>query len=247
MASGGIHIEDYRTTDADPAQLKWAKDQIGTVEYIGRPRKPNPKVAGWIKEVSGQNLNPMTVPWCAYFTGMTLKSAGMAHTGSGMARSYLKWGTNVEFEDALPGDVVVTWRGKSDDGVTGHVFLFDGHSDIGCYGVGGNQGDSVSRQEFRRERIIGIRRYRKPSNSKTIRATGGAAGIETLRIAADNVIPQPPLLEAATKTVDELKDPIQALAQFKPWLLGILSVMTIGLALLALYYRYADHWNGKNQ
>lgn len=247
MASGGTNVEDYETTDSDPPHLKWAKNQIGTCEYTGRPKKPNPRVAAWIKTTSGESMNPMNVPWCAYFIGVCLNANGIAHTRSGMARSYLKWGTHVDFEDAQPGDVVVTWRGKSDDGVTGHVFLFDGHADDGCYGVGGNQGDSVSRQLFGRGKILDVRRYRKPSQSKTIRATGGAVGTETLRLAADNTMPSPPTLDAATKAVDELREPLQVLAQFKPWVIGILSVLTIGLALLALYYRYSDHWNGRNQ
>lgn len=246
MASGGVPVDEVEITEVDPPQLRWAKQQIGTVEWSGRPKRPNPVVVGWMRDVTGKELNSIEIPWCAYFIGAALKANGIAHTGSGMARSYLKWGTHVDFEDAQPGDVVVTWRGKSNDGITGHVFFFDGFSDAGLYGVGGNQGDSVSRQEFRRGKILAVRRYRKPSDSKTIRAASGATGTETLRIAADAVLPSPPPLDAATKVVDELREPLQVIAQFKPWVLAILSAMTIGLIILAAYYRYSDHWNGKN-
>src|SRR5690606_16369408 len=124
-------------------------------------KKPNPVVVGYIEQVCGKRLNSMTTPWCAYWLGAKLQDEGWPSTKSGMARSYLKWGTEVNHKDAnawREGDVAVFWRGRVDDGVTGHVAIlldWDART-VTC--LGANQGDKVSIQVFDRRKIIGIRR-----------------------------------------------------------------------------------------
>lgn len=254
MASGGagtVHVFDVDNGKNLPAHIITARSEIGTREYIvkdGR-RVPNQKVATWIYEVTGERVNPTTVPWCAYYVGHCLEKGGMVSTKSGMARSYLKWGEEIEYEDAKPGDVVVTWRGRRDDGITGHVFFFLEHTADGVRGIGGNQGDSVSIQDFGHAKLLGIRRYRTAGRSRTVRSaiTGGVADItrNVVEAAVPDAIPRVTGKDVVN-VIEQSKEPLEILAQVKPWITSILACVTLLGILLAVYYRVEDHSKGKN-
>jgi len=136
-----------------------AKAQIGTREIVGK--KHNPKVVGWFAQVGHSWVNDDETPWCAAFIGAMLDDAGLPHTGKLNARSYLDWGVDVDIRDALPGDVVVFWRG-SPKAATGHVADYEYHTPtlIGC--LGGNQRNAVRVAEYDREQLLSIRRFPAP-------------------------------------------------------------------------------------
>lgn len=104
----------------------------------------------------GMNLDPATRAWCADFVNATLSQAGMKGTGSGMARSFLEWGEEVQ--QPQRGDVAVFSRGDP-NGPFGHVGFFEGYNPDGSIRVlGGNQGDAVSIANYGADQLLGFRR-----------------------------------------------------------------------------------------
>jgi hypothetical protein len=67
----------------------------------------------------------------------------------------LSWG--VPLSQPKKGAVAVFWRGKSNDGVTGHVgfYLEDSGSTVKL--LGGNQGDRVSIKDQTMKKFLGFR------------------------------------------------------------------------------------------
>lgn len=101
------------------------------------------------------------VPWCAAFVCWVLSQAGVHHTSSAAARSYLGWGR--ELEPWAHGAVVVL--ATSDDAPGRHVERAPGHVGflIGMptpsevLVLGGNQSNAVNVRPYLRRRVLGVR------------------------------------------------------------------------------------------
>lgn len=258
MASGGTRskISGWQVPKGSPPYLVAAIKDIGTKEWIvnsKRKRVSNPYVEEMAKKVTGQKMNAITVPWCAYWIGAKFEDAGIPSTKSGMARSYLKWGTAIDHKDPSqwkPGDVMVFWRGTHNDGVTGHVnmFLYRKGNKFVC--VGGNQGDEVSVEEFSSGKLLGVRRPRAITQSRTVRSAGGAAVSEVAKETVKAAVPDSsktmlPSPDAVNGTLEQVKGPLEQLATYKPWILGILSVITLICVAYTVYYRWSDWKEGR--
>lgn len=110
------------------------------------------------------NVDPVETPWCAAYVNAILREHNIpgsesVHEYPLLARSFLKWGTEVS-EPKL-GDVVVFSRGTSN--WQGHVGFYietrivDG---VEYYLIlGGNQSNMVSYQLYSTDRLLGIRRW----------------------------------------------------------------------------------------
>lgn len=124
----------------------------------------------WAHTLSGLSADtPDEVPWCSSFVNAIAWMLKLQRSRSAGARSWLKYGTPVELKDATPdNDVVVLKRGlgpqpgaEVTSGASGHVGVFSGLGDGGVWVVGGNQRNSVTRQWFPLEQVLGIRRLTK--------------------------------------------------------------------------------------
>lgn len=168
-----------------------AEKEIGTVEWKDGS---NPKVVAYFKDAGHPQIKDDETAWCAAFVGAMLHRSGVKGTGELTARSYLKWGTEVDRSSARPGDIVVLKRGKSS--WQGHVgfFVKDNGSTITI--LGGNQANAVNRKEYKvdGDQLLGIRRAegaanppkkerKSPSQSTTVQASavqmasGAGAGV----------------------------------------------------------------------
>ncbi len=119
------------------------------------------EIINWIKGMFPGSANDGDVPWCSIFMNFLMKEAGLPVTGSGMARSWLKWGKPVAWEERKLGDVAVFWRGTP-NGPSGHVALYVNDKDVeGNYlrVLGGNQSDAVSIASYEKSRLIQLRRH----------------------------------------------------------------------------------------
>lgn len=267
MASGGKMIaqQSYTPPEGSPAYLIEALKDIGIQEWVldhkTRKKRSNPVVEQFMLKSVGYKANMMTTPWCAYWIGAKLEDAGIPCSKSGMARSYLKWGNKIDHKSDgawKVGDIVVTWRGRRNDGITGHIFFLLSWDDARVYGLGGNQGDQVSIQAFPRSKIIGIRRARSVTESRIVKATGGATATTTANVVVETavpdvpaVIPTPPTVpmppsdhssgaETALNTIQQADGPLQVLAQMKPWVQLTLAVATIVLTSYVAWRRWKD-------
>ncbi len=124
------------------------------------------------KEISGAKHNPVIVemlryvgirwggdetPWCAAFVNWVLENAGVDGTGSAMARSFMRWGEDIPFAQAKPGDIVVLWR-KSKTSASGHVGFLQAFEGRYIRILGGNQGNRVSSKRYPLRRLLSVRR-----------------------------------------------------------------------------------------
>lgn len=121
-----------------------------------------------VKEVKGKNHNPRIlqyhnttklkastdeVPWCSAFVNFIVMKCGVRGTESALARSWEKWG--YEIEKAIPGCVVVLSRGANP--MYGHVGFYLYETKKNIYILGGNQGDAVSIAAYPKSRLVSYR------------------------------------------------------------------------------------------
>jgi uncharacterized protein (TIGR02594 family) len=109
--------------------------------------------------------------WCAAFVNAVLEIEGIPsnslHEYPLLARSFLDWGSTVEYSDIQRGDIVVFPRGNQ--GWKGHVGFYvttvDTPKGQRWVILGGNQANSVRYDLYDPSRAIGIRRGDKgPTN-----------------------------------------------------------------------------------
>jgi uncharacterized protein (TIGR02594 family) len=249
MSSGGTRSSEFQSPpEGSPKYLVEAYNDLGVKEYITekRKRKPNPTVQAWSLPVLGYKVNTITVPWCAIYVGAKLEAVGYTCTKSAMARSYLKWGKVIDHGDDSKwkvGDIGVTWRGSHNDGVTGHVFFIVGWDDDYLYALGGNQGDSVCVQRVSRRKLLGVRRPRTVIAPKTMKGLAVAVGAKAAEKTAAYSLPEP---DQVNQLVDTARGPIETLGGAKPWIIGILGVVSVAATLYAMWWRMRDFNSGQN-
>lgn len=120
----------------------------------------NPTILGWIKEMFPSATDDSAVAWCAIFINVMAKISGYEHTNSGMAKSFLKIGLEIPFEDRQLGDIAVFHRGSNP--ALGHVAIYlNDYNDSMIRVLGGNQDDAVNIRAYAKTRIAGFRRLQK--------------------------------------------------------------------------------------
>jgi len=142
--------------------LSFASGELGTKEIRGsgsNARVEKYHAYARLDNTSGRVVTD-DVPWCASFICFCLEMVGMGSTNSKAARSFLKWGVTVELKDALPGDLVVYYRGQK-SGWSGHVGIFLGMSSGYIITLGGNQADAVRVSKYSTTKLLSVRRSSK--------------------------------------------------------------------------------------
>jgi len=245
MASGGKNIK-YKASLINPDAPDWLKlaaKDIGLNEATPDGRS-NPEVEKYVVKTIGKRANVIDTPWCAYWAGGILEFSNHPSSKSGMARSFLNWGEVIDKNDDSKwkqGDIVVLWRGRKNDGVTGHVGFLVAWDFNSVILLGGNQGDQVCFQEFSRSKILGVRRPRPITKSRTVKAAVAATVNEVAVKPAVDMIPAP--VEAINKAQDSLtsvQPVIDTIGAWKPYIKVVLTTLTVAFALAILYYRIQD-------
>lgn len=146
---------------SDYTALDLAQKFLGVKEHPGQGS--NPLVLGMLQHVASWVQDDETA-WCAAFVGYICWLRGLPETHSLAARSWLLAGRQTALVDAVPGyDIVVLKRGLGSPGplvlaAEGHVGFYVGQGPGVVRVLGGNQGNSVSIEEFPVDRILGVRR-----------------------------------------------------------------------------------------
>ena len=131
-----------------PSWLTIAESYIGTKEISGP--KHNPTITNFWKRIKLSGISNDEVPWCAAFVGSVLTEANLSSTHSGLAKSYLTYGTPTT--PSLGCIVVFTRKGG------GHVgFLVGKNKSNDIYVLGGNQSDAVNIKLFKTTNVVGYR------------------------------------------------------------------------------------------
>ncbi len=231
MASGGTNVKmDVEVSSAAPPYLALAKDDLGKNERSNR-KELNQR----IKDKLGYEFDVKSTPWCAVWVCERLEQAGYSSPKKANARSFLSWGYAPG--DMAVGDIVVFWRGSRDDGVTGHVGFLLKWDDKYVTILGGNQGDEVSIQRFSRSKILkdGVRRYRSPWGSRTIRTAATKVAIGAEEVVRHSL--------PSAKTAEESKTLLEQAYGFFPNTGQIIGIVIIALGAYIIYRKIKDMKN----
>jgi len=148
----------------EPAHFTWLRSKLG-LHAIPGP-KDNSEIVSWFKFTSLDRSEwHDSTPWCAVTQNAALGLNGEKGTGSAAALSFSTWGHEVDWTDALPGDMVVFEWTDADGNVTGHhvaQFVSQQGNFVTC--IGGNQLDrptgfhEISIKTFGKDSVINVRR-----------------------------------------------------------------------------------------
>lgn len=213
--------------------------------------RANPKVKAMFAAVKGgepggrfdpEKVDCRKVPWCSVFINYLCMRLNYPRTNSPMARSWLLWGQRAL--KPMLGDVVVMWRGKYDDGESGHVGLFVKKVGPWIYVLAGNQGDCVSVEKFHESKLLQYRR-KMPlwkskqviANAATAAGAAGGGGAIVHDIATSGEPAVTPVLVPAAETIETAKETLQQVAWHLPgrWQQYALLACTV-LSLAGAYY-----------
>lgn len=128
-----------------------ARGELGQEEISGS-RRHNQRIVDYGQAVD-LDVQDDETPWCAIFVNYVLMKAGYEGTREALAKSFLKWGR--EIDSPTYGCVVVLKRGRSV--WQGHVGFFVSETDKGLILLGGNQSNSVSMKEYKLSDVLGYR------------------------------------------------------------------------------------------
>ncbi len=138
--------------------IEIALGEFGTREIVGK--KNNPEVLKYFKEIGHSWVKDDQVAWCSAFANWVIQTTNkefnfsLEMSGKLNARSWLEVGRKVE--NPKQGDVVVLWR-ESKKSWKGHVGFFIRQTKHHIYVLGGNQGNKVSIQAYRKNRLLEYR------------------------------------------------------------------------------------------
>lgn len=129
--------------DNAPSFFRSAMSDIGIKEE--RDNR-GPAIANFIRQGKCGSLGS---PWCAVFVNAKLESNSIPGTRSALARSFSNSVKFKKLTQPVFGCIVVFWRGSKKSGL-GHVGFYNG--EIGDYisTLGGNEGDMVQVENYRR-------------------------------------------------------------------------------------------------
>jgi uncharacterized protein (TIGR02594 family) len=124
----------------------------GVVEESGNA--DNPRIIEYHSTTTLKATNDETA-WCSSFVNWCMIQARFKGTDSAGARSWLDWKDGKKLPAPRLGCVVVYKRGTQP--WQGHVGFYADESDGFVQTLGGNQGNRVSIQAYRKDRVLGYR------------------------------------------------------------------------------------------
>lgn len=162
--------------------LPWigaALQELGQKEIAGP--KSNARILGYRQEAGlAMGGDDGAVPWCAIFVNAMLMRAGLAGSGSAMARSFLASKNFVRLAKPAIGAIAVK-ASPSRGASAGHVGFYVGEAFGAITLLGGNQGDAVGFASFRQSEFLGFLwpRGAAPPAAGPHRLKGSGAGAST--------------------------------------------------------------------
>lgn len=138
-----------RPKDIIPLYLQYAIKEIGVKEIPGEEENPRINEYHAVCNIKGEDRG-----WCSSFLCWCMEQAGLKHTSSALARSWLEWGDYVEKPQV--GDIVIFKRGT--EPWMGHTAIYMGKRGNLINVLGGNQTDMVCVSRYPEKKLLGYRR-----------------------------------------------------------------------------------------
>lgn len=113
----------------------------------------NPRITSYHQGTNVESYDDK-VSWCSSFVNWSLAQAGIAGTGSALAKSWLEWGKALD--TPIPGCIAVLWR---DDSASwkGHVGFYLREDESFVYLLGGNQLEQVREHFYPKAMVLAYR------------------------------------------------------------------------------------------
>ncbi len=128
----------------EPAWVSVARGEMGVKEIVGPQH--NPRVLEY--HTSTASFSDDETPWCASFVNWVLAQSGQSGTGSAMALSFSRYGTQLD-APAYGSIAVISWGGGK-----GHVGFVVGKQGNKILLLGGNQSNEVNIKPFSQGSIV---------------------------------------------------------------------------------------------
>lgn len=136
--------------DGDPRWYAIAWGERGQKEQAGPG--DNPRILAY-QTACSYNAKDEDVPWCSSFANWVMKQAGIKGSGEAAARSWLKWGQ--ELDKPRRGAITVLTRPGSS--TNGHVAFYVGEEGGRLKLLGGNQENQVKISYYDKSRLLSYR------------------------------------------------------------------------------------------
>ena len=149
-APGAVDLANPQSA-ASGTPLQIASRYLGMEEH-----RDQATLAAFFDKAGGSHLDPVTTAWCARFANSVLATAGYQTTGSDAARSFLKYGQQINPKQAQPGDIIVFPRGNN--AAKGHVGFIKSVNGDQVEVLSGNHNNRVAVGTYSMSDAIGIRR-----------------------------------------------------------------------------------------
>lgn len=134
--------------------------EIAIAEYVKHIKEvagssANPRIVEYLKSTNLDSVSAESdeTAWCSAFVNWCVEQSGHGGTDSAWARSWLKWGK--ELEKPVKGCIAVFKRPPNPS--SGHVAFFVAETNAHIKVLGGNQSNSVSIAEYPADRLISYR------------------------------------------------------------------------------------------
>jgi uncharacterized protein (TIGR02594 family) len=150
-------MQPQRVVEAPWFEIARMYEKMGVMEIPGVENHPMILSFYNYTTLKGSKLaqNEAT-PWCSAFACAVMEQAGIKSTRSAAARSWLKWGR--ELESPRPGCIVVFDSSDPTNKNAAHVaFLWGDRADDRVDVLGGNQRNKVCVAPYLRSDVIGYR------------------------------------------------------------------------------------------
>lgn len=231
--------ENPNAPDDDvPSYYKSAYADLGVAEGPGKVN--NKTVVAYYTDAGHPEIKHDEIPWCMAFVCAHLERNGVPSPKSLAVMDLDTWGDDVT-DDPHVGDIVRMWR-ESPKSWKGHTGFFVRITDRHVYVLGGNQGDRVSIAAFPRNRIKSIRRPRKTSDSRIVRASVGqaAAGAGAVGAAGGAAVLVETSAEPISKAIEQgekVAEKVQSIGTDRALTIALTLVVLCGIAsvMLAVY------------
>lgn len=151
-----IHAEMARGEGPIWYKIATREMETGIDEIVGADRH-NPRIVEYHKTTTLEAMDDET-PWCSSFVNWCMKKAGETRTESAAARSWLKWGKQLDAPRL--GCVVVFSRPPKP--TSGHVAFFAKKDRDRILVLGGNQSNQVNISSYPESKLL---EYRWPSEN----------------------------------------------------------------------------------
>lgn len=154
VSSEFVTVSDGKDPDApagqDPAWLSIAWDERGQKEHNGPG--DNPRILQY-QSACSFNAKDEEVPWCSSFANWVMKQAGIRGSGEASARSWLKWGQQLQ----QPRRGAITVLSRPGAPTNGHVAFYLGEEGGKLKLLGGNQENQVKVSYYPKDRLLSYR------------------------------------------------------------------------------------------